>query len=600
MHHPLTRCLRLFFSAPVLGNEDETRRARLLSGYVNMILVAMPLVAVSIPFAPIPQGPSYWVIAVTTFAAIGLRVMLHRGKIDPVAWLIVALGLLATTAALASRGSILSAGSSGYLLIVVMAGLLLGMKGMLAALGTSTVALISIYALESSGAFPVETTGATVVDAVTLCMLMAFAGINVAWALEKVTHSLHLARKEAEERRQAEESLRREIQRREKAEEQLRQAQKMEAVGRLAGGVAHDFNNLLTVIIGLGDMILMKPELDQKTRSDLEQMRSAAEQAAGVTQQLLAFSRKQVLQARVVNVNEVLTEIEGMLKRLLGEDVLLETSLFPGLKNVFADQSQLQQVVMNLAVNARDAMPDGGKLFIETANVFLDEAQAQYHPDVIPGEYVQLVISDTGMGMDEELQSIAFDPFVTTKDLGKGTGLGLATVHGIVTQSGGSLDLSSKLGQGTTFRLLFPVKEGEPPAIPEPTIVSERANTGNETILLVEDEERIIGLAYRILTQSGYRVIKARQAEEAIEMCRNIDEDPDLLVTDVILPGRMSGRDLAKQLSDMIPSLRILFISGYTGSAIVRHGVLDDGVNFLPKPFTVESLNRKVREVLDG
>ncbi len=593
------RSLRGFFSAPVLSHEEASHRSRLLSGYVNMVLAAMPVVAVTVPFAPIPQGGSYLVLGVTTLSAIGLRVMLHRGKLDLVSWLIVTLGFLATTATLVTRGTILATASSGYLLIVVMAGLLLGMKGVFVALGASTVALTSVYALESSDVLPVATTGATVVDATTAVFLMAVAGINVAWALEKVTHSLQLARREADERRQVEESLRREIRRREKVEDDLRQAQKMEAVGRLAGGVAHDFNNLLTVIIGLGDMILMKPGLDRKTRSDLEQMRSAAEQAAAVTQQLLAFSRKQVLQARVVNLNDVLAEIEDMLRRLLGEDIRLEIIPSPDLQCVFADQGQLKQVVMNLVVNARDAMPDGGQISIETSNVVLDDTYAESRPNVIPGRYVKLAISDTGGGMDEELQRMIFEPFVTTKVLGKGTGLGLATVHGIVTQSGGSLDLSSEIGQGTTFRIHFPVHEGEPSAVPEQDVVAERANTGSETILLVEDEELIIGLAERILTETGYRVIKAHHAEEAIEVCRNLDEDPDLLVTDVIMPGGMSGRDLAKRLSNMIPSLRILYISGYTDNAIVRHGVLDEGVNFLPKPFTVESLSRKVREVLD-
>jgi CheY-like chemotaxis protein len=347
-------------------------------------------------------------------------------------------------------------------------------------------------------------------------------------------------------------------------------------------------------------MMLTRPGLDRNTQVELEQMRSAAERAAGVTQQLLTFSRKQVLQARVVNLNDVLVEIEGMLKRLLGEDVLLEISTSPGLEPVFADQGQLQQVVMNLAVNSRDAMPGGGRLFIETANVVLDETYAQAHPGVVPGEYVLLTIRDTGMGMDEELQQIVFEPFVTTKEPGKGTGLGLATVHGIVAQCGGSLDLSSELGRGTTFRLYFPVHAGDLSDAAGRDVDLRRTHEGSESILLVEDEELIIGLAERILAQTGYRVVKARQAEEAIEVCRHIDGDLDLLVTDVIMPGGLSGKDLAARLTEMIPSLRVLFISGYTDDAIAHHGVLDEGVNFLPKPFTVDSLRRKVREVLDA
>ncbi len=389
---------------------------------------------------------------------------------------------------------------------------------------------------------------------------------------------------------------------RELVEEQLRQAQKMEAVGRLAGGVAHDFNNLLTAIIGLGDLVLERTDIDEGVRHDLGQVRKAAEQAARVTNQLLAFSRKQVLQACVLDLNDVLGDMEAMVRRLVGEDVALELEAAPGLKPVYLDRGQVQQIVMNLVVNARDAMPDGGRLTIETANAVLDEAYAETHPDAVPGEYVLLAISDTGSGMDKELQRVAFEPFFTTKRLGKGTGLGLATVHGIVRQSGGSINLYSEPGRGTTFRIYFPVHVSADRAVevPKPAAPATGAKLGHETVLLVEDEELIIGLAERILVRKGYRVLKARRADQALEVCRSHEGAIDLLVTDVIMPGGMSGRDLAVRLADQYPSIKVLYVSGYTDNAIVHHGVLDKGVHFLAKPFTVDSLSGKVREVLDG
>jgi signal transduction histidine kinase/ActR/RegA family two-component response regulator len=443
-------------------------------------------------------------------------------------------------------------------------------------------------------------TGTTVADAVTLFVLMAVAGFNVAWALEIVTQSLQTARQEAADRRAAEEALRREIANREKVEDQLRQAQKMEAVGRLAGGVAHDFNNLLTAIIGLGDLVMERTDIDEGVRRDLQQVRKAALQAAAVTQQLLAFSRKQVLQARVLDANAILRDMEPMVRRLIGEDVALELRCAPSLASVFADQSQLQQIVMNLVVNARDAMPDGGRLTIETANVALDSAYVETHPEAVPGRYVQLAISDTGVGMDKETQRVAFEPFFTTKGQGKGTGLGLATVHGIVKQSGGSINLYSEPGKGTTFRIYFPVSETSTGSgTGEVARTAPALRGGSETVLLVEDEELIIGLAERILLKKGYRVLKARQPEEALAVCREYQGQIDLLVTDVIMPGGMSGRDLARVLVEQYPALKVLYVSGYTDNAIVHHGVLDPGVEFLPKPFSVDSLSGKVREVLD-
>ncbi|OGK79182.1 MAG: hypothetical protein A2X52_00900 [Candidatus Rokubacteria bacterium GWC2_70_16] len=396
------------------------------------------------------------------------------------------------------------------------------------------------------------------------------------------------------ERKQAEEALR-------QSEDQLRQAQKMEAVGQLAGGVAHDFNNLLMVIQGDSDLILRRLPEGHTLRRNAEGIREAAQQAATLTRQLLAFSRKQVLTPRVLDLNSIVAGMHPMLQRLLGETIHLVTVPKPDLGCVKADPGQIEQVIMNLAVNARDAMPDGGRLTIETGTLDLDEVTARQHGEAAPGQYALLAVTDTGSGMDATTRARIFEPFFTTKESGKGTGLGLSTVYGIVKQSGGHIWVYSEPGRGTTFKICLPVvpEEMEPEAGQGVDIPAETTARGAETILLVEDATRVREVVREILEMSGYVVLEAKLGAEAVQISQRHPGRIHLLVTDVVMP-QMSGRELAQRLTISRPDMGVLFISGYTDDAIVRHGVLEAGVAFLSKPFTPDALTAKVREVLDA
>jgi PAS domain S-box-containing protein len=380
-------------------------------------------------------------------------------------------------------------------------------------------------------------------------------------------------------------------------QEQLRQSQKLEAIGRLAGGIAHDFNNMLGAIIGYSDVILRDLRNEDPIARDIEQIKKAADRAAALTKQLLAFSRKQVLEPRVINLNSVVTGIEKMLRRLIGEDIGFSTGLAQGLWHVRADPGQIEQVIMNLAVNARDAMPAGGQLTIETVNVELDEQYARNHVAVTPGPHVMLAVSDTGCGMDEKIRARLFEPFFTTKEQGKGTGLGLSTVYGIVKQSGGNIWVYSEPGKGTTFKVYFPRVRADTEAIPAKQPERE-PHRGTETVLVAEDEEVLRRLVSRILSILGYEVLEASNGGEALIACQKHKGPIHLLVTDVVMPG-MSGRELSRRLTETRPDLKVLYTSGYTDNAIVHHGVLDPGTAFIQKPFSASGLAAKVREMLD-
>jgi two-component system, cell cycle sensor histidine kinase and response regulator CckA len=383
-------------------------------------------------------------------------------------------------------------------------------------------------------------------------------------------------------------------------EQQLRQSQKMEAVGRLAGGIAHDFNNLLMVISGYSEFLLERLGAEPQLRGPAQEIASAAERASSLTRQLLAFSRKQMLAPRIVNLNDVATENLKMLTRMIGEDIDLVMVPGQNLWSVRADAGQIEQVIMNLAVNARDAMPSGGKLTIETSNVTLDEEYARFHAPLRPGDYVMVTISDTGAGMDAETQSHIFEPFFTTKGT-KGTGLGLSTVYGIVKQSGGYIWVSSEVGRGTTFQIYLPrvASTGETAPHVAVPVDAPRVEPGTETILLVEDEANLRYLARQYLEKQGYKVIEAADGAVAMQIAVAHESVIHLLLTDVIMPG-MNGRELAQRISEIRPNVKVLYMSGYTENVIGQDGTLDAGVRLLQKPFNLRDLRSKVREVLDA
>ncbi|MCI0488788.1 MAG: ATP-binding protein, partial [Blastocatellia bacterium] len=380
-------------------------------------------------------------------------------------------------------------------------------------------------------------------------------------------------------------------------EEQLRQSQKMEAIGRLAGGIAHDFNNLLTAILGYDQLAMSRLEPDSPMRQELEEIMNAGQRAASLTSQLLAFSRKQMLQPKVLNLNTVIEKSSRMLKRLIGEDIELTAIQAPSLGRVKVDPAQIEQVIMNLALNARDAMAEGGKLIIETANAYLDEDYARSHIEVQPGHYVMIGVTDTGAGMDQETLSHIFEPFFTTKEQGKGTGLGLSIIYGIIRQSGGHLWAHSEEGKGATFKIYLPRVDDPDEAISSQTLSAEMPR-GKETILVVEDEEMVRRLVSQTLEECGYAVLSACGGSEAALICRQQEKPIDLIVTDMVMP-QMSGRELIERIAPLYPEIKVLYISGYTGKAIFHNSQPESGTGYLEKPFSPLSLARKVREVLD-
>jgi two-component system cell cycle sensor histidine kinase/response regulator CckA len=398
---------------------------------------------------------------------------------------------------------------------------------------------------------------------------------------------------EITERKSTQEALR-------ASEEQLRQSQKMEAVGRLAGGIAHDFNNLLTVILGYSELLASTPNLAPASKQSVEMIQKAGRQAAAVTHQLLAFSRKQMLQPRIIDLNALLTDFEKILRRVIGEHIELKTHPDADSSRVKADPNQIEQVILNLGVNARDAMPKGGRMLIRTANVEFDTAAARAQaPDLSPGCYVLLEVSDTGQGMTDEVKSRIFEPFFTTKEPGKGTGLGLATVYGVVKQSGGSLTVESSSGRGSTFRIYLPQQDGEiEDARPKTVAPVEATRKMAETILVVEDEEIVRDLVCQILSDYGYNVLCAANGTEALEMGACYAGKIKLLITDVVMP-EIGGIELARKICAERPDIKVLYVSGYSESDISEQGILEAELEFLEKPFTPHLLLRKVREVLN-
>jgi PAS domain S-box-containing protein len=388
----------------------------------------------------------------------------------------------------------------------------------------------------------------------------------------------------------------RDITERKRMEAQIIQSQKMESIGRLAGGVAHDFNNLLTAIKGNMSLALMDMQPIDPLYEYLISVDKAADSAASLTRQLLAFSRKQIISPKVINLNDVLTHVQRLLARLIGEDVHLEMSAAPDLAPVRFDRSQAEQVLINLAVNARDAMPQGGRLTIETVNVDLDEDYCRRHPYVQPGSFVMLAVSDTGIGIHDEVRAHLFEPFFTTKESGSGTGLGLSMVYGAVKQNGGHIEVYSEMGHGATFKIFLPAVDEQPDVAIEP-LVGPRPR-GVETLVLVEDEEHVRTIATLMLRRQGYAVHSFADGPSALAAVETMTDDLHLLITDVVMP-RMNGQVLTQRILALRPTIKVLFTSGYTANVIVHHGVLNEGVEFLPKPYSLERLARRVREVLD-
>lgn len=382
-------------------------------------------------------------------------------------------------------------------------------------------------------------------------------------------------------------------------ENRLQQSQKMESVGRLAGGIAHDFNNLLSPIMGYAQMLLLEFPPSNPRYEKLSQILKASERARNLTRQLLAFGRKQVLEIKTVSLDQVITGFKKILKRTIREDIRLKTRLTVPSVGIMADVSQLEQILMNLAVNAQDAMPQGGEMIFETGEVELDEAYTGFHPDIRPGHYVMLAVSDTGCGMNGETVKHVFEPFFTTKAPGKGTGLGLSTVHGIVKQHGGHIQVYSEPGYGTTFKIHFPRVDEPIERTPSPSSFRQDTGAGSETILVAEDEESVRGVVSHILKNHGYTVIAAEDADVCLRLARRHNGPIHMLLTDVIMP-RMNGKELYLRLSEFLPDLKVLYMSGYTDDIIAHHGILEEGIHLLQKPVSVRELTAKIREVLDN
>jgi signal transduction histidine kinase len=410
------------------------------------------------------------------------------------------------------------------------------------------------------------------------------------------TRFLHLQLQE--HNRSLEETVRERTKEVQEQATQLQHAQRMEGIGMLAGGVAHDFNNLLTIISGYSEMVIGRMKPDDPSRAMIQQIFKAGERATTLTRQLLAFSRKQILQVQILDLNSLIADAEKMLSRLIGENVKIVTESDPTLGHVKADAGQIEQILLNLCVNARDAMPKGGRITIVTRNVELDDGYAREHPYVKPGRFVLLDVRDTGAGMDEATKARLFEPFFTTKELGKGTGLGLATVYGIVKQSGGSIECDSEIGRGTRFQIYLPRVE-QVGSASKSAVDESKAPRGTETLLVVDDEDEVRSLVRFALQSFGYQVLDAASGAEALMLSRAHQTAIHLLVTDVVMPD-MSGRELADRLTALRPNLKVLYVSGYTDDAIILNGVAAGGASFLAKPITPGMLARKVRMVLDG
>jgi signal transduction histidine kinase len=574
---------------PVSRDEQTNLRARLL--YLALVTFAVycaVLAGLSFLFQPDPMP---LVISATGLILLCIVLLFptRRGRTGPVAIVFVSLLWVFVTIIAVFNGGVTGAGPFNYVMVVTLAGLLLGLWPCIGVAVATVVALLIMVIAQAKGALP-----PVAFPSNPMSLWMTFSA-NILLAALYLGVSRRDAQVALTRARDSERDLRNANKNLSAAQEQLLQAQKMEAVGQLAGGVAHDFNNLLTAIQGYASLL-------QKKHDDwleLGEIVAAAQRGARLTGQLLAFSRKQIRQPRVIDFNAVVRDMDLMLQRLIGEQITLQTRLTPELFAIKADPGQMEQTLLNIALNARDAMPSGGTLLIETSNVTLSGEYVDTHADIPAGEYMMLAVSDTGVGIRDEDRSRIFEPFFTTKPSGKGVGLGLSTVFGIVKQSGGHIHIYSETDAGTTFKIYLPRVDMDAETAVETTEPVD-ARRGDETILVVEDEETVRSLTRQILEQRGYSVRTASCGEEAMEECKRADWEIDLLITDVVLPGGTDGPELVSQLEKEYPGLPVLFISGYTDNAIAHHGLLNPGVHFLQKPFLPRELHCKVRDLLDG
>jgi len=602
------------FKTPAFKNPEKQRIAKLLH---TILLILLPIILTVSPLLiilnPIGNIITILVGGGLVLMCLILFFLIRSGHITA-ASIIISLGLfVGITASLYVFGGIRNI--AGYFLVILVAAILLGAKATIifAFLCTGSTTLFFIIQGSLSKAEVIPPPLMELVMVITTLwlatLLLRFAMVSIAAGFneaQQMEAALNKAKDQLEENvkqrtselANANKALQKEIIERKQMEERLLQAQKMEAIGRLAGGVAHDFNNLLTAIIGYTDLLLLNLMADDPSKTKLLEIKKASNRAADLTRRLLAFSRKQIMQPRIFNLNKVINETQKMLRRIIGEDIELITKLNPNIANIKADPIQISQIVINMAVNSRDAMPQGGIFAISTQNTILDESSKDIIPEVKPGKYVEMEISDNGTGMEKDIQSHIFEPFFTTKEKDKGTGLGLASMYGIVTQSGGAINLISEPGQGTTFRLYFPetIEEPEKPAEHDMTSLRE---TGNETVLLVEDDEIVRHFIEKVLQDAGYKVLVATNSQEALKYCKNKSQPIELMVTDVVIPGGMSGVGLSKKVKELCPDVQVLYISGYTDENIMQHGIVKPEVHFLQKPFSHDTLLLMVRKILN-
>ena len=572
------------------GDPDKTRIGRLLH---STLLATFVLGVVFVPLGAANPENRPGVLAImggmTALVPTSLLWLVRRGHVKLSCVLFVSLFFIAVVGCVAVVGSVRAPIVSLFLVCIVIAGLILSHRGAVVVAVLSLLAYVGLWSAERAGMLP-PLRDTQFASLVTFVAAVTATAVFVTMVTRSVEGALGRLRRSERRLSESLETLR-------ETQSQLLHTQKMEAVGRLAGGVAHDFNNLLTAILGYSDLLLGDTTPNPAMASHLRGIQTAAERAAALTSQLLAFSHKQILHPRVLDLNAVVVDMKEMLGRMLGEDIVLEFELAPRLGHVMADPGQVQQIILNLAANARDAMPHGGTLTITTSDLVATEAGGWEAIGVRSGAGVVLAVTDTGVGMDVETQSRMFEPFFTTKDVGEGTGLGLSSVYGIVEQSSGCIRVDSEPGQGTTFRIWLPRTDAPLEARPASAPAAE-ALQGTETILLVEDEDVLRTLMRQFLVQNGYTVLAAGDADEAIQLHDQQAGRIHLLLTDVVLPGKMNGMDLAERLGQLRPEMRVLCMSGYTD----RAGTLDDapahGPAFMSKPFKAQSLLSKVREVL--